>query len=76
MTTDTRAYYIYHYPPLHDGNRVLNGLFCNICQRELQPDETWLPDDTRDGRHFCSSCADKEIIRHPEMDFIRAKDLI
>ena len=45
----------------------INQLWCSKCVRDLTPDNTWVPDDTQDGRLFCYG--------HAPDDAIRAKDL-
>ena len=36
--------------------------WCSVCHKDIDGD-TWLSDDTRDGRHFCYDCAPKDGIR-------------
>lgn len=41
----------------------LNLLWCSKCLRDLTPNDTWIPDDTHDGRIFCYECAPTDAIR-------------
>ena len=36
--------------------------WCSVCQKNIEGD-TWLSDDTHDGRHFCYDCAPEDAIR-------------
>jgi len=46
---------------VHEVPRV--GYWCTVCLKHLNYDQIWLSDDTRDGRHFCYSCAPGDAIR-------------